>query len=90
MLVLIALKYCQELTFTLAGLLAIVLALYMMLSPWGKSLSFNIKCLIFSAIVFCLAAFWCVVYGPDKWLLIQAGTIIVVATTAGLLSSGKA
>jgi hypothetical protein len=95
MLILISLKYCQEstfmeLAFTLAGLLAIVLAPYMMLSSWGKSLFFKIKWLIFSAVVFCLAALWCVVYGPDKWLLIQAGVLIVVMTPVGLLSSGKA
>ncbi|CAN7716325.1 hypothetical protein LJR251_005904 [Rhizobium rhizogenes] len=80
----------MELTFTLAGLLAIVLTLYMMLSPRGKSLSFKIKCLIFSVIVFCLAALWCVVYGPEKWFMIQAGVVIVVATLIGLLSSRKA
>ncbi|MDK4742549.1 hypothetical protein PH547_27025 [Rhizobium sp. CNPSo 3464] len=79
----------MELLFTLAGLIAIVVALYVLRSQRGKRLSFKTKCLIFSALVFCMTALWCVVYGPDLWILIQAGAIIVVATLAGLLSSRK-
>ncbi|WP_172691174.1 hypothetical protein [Rhizobium rhizogenes] len=79
----------MELLFTLAVLVAIALALYILLSPRGKRLSFKTKCLIFSALVFCMTALWSVVYGPDLSILIQAGLIIVVATLAGLLSSRK-
>lgn len=77
----------MELLFTFAGLAAIVLALYILFSQRGKRLSFKIKCLMFSALVFCMTALWCVVYGPDLWIIIQSGIIIVIATLAGLLSS---
>ncbi|SCB49537.1 hypothetical protein [Rhizobium multihospitium] len=90
----IPLKYHEELTpmellFTLAGLVSIVVALYILLSQRGKRLSFKVKCLIFSALVFCMTALWCIVYGPELSILIQAGVIIVVATLAGFLSSHK-
>lgn len=78
------------LVFSLAAFIAIAAALYMMWSSRGKSLTTNLKCLIFSTLVFCAAALWCVVYGPDKWVLIQAGVIIIIATLAGLLSLPKA
>lgn len=80
----------MELVFTFAVFLALALGIYLIFSPRAKSFSTKSKCLIFSAIIFCLAALWCLVYGPDKWVLIQAGAIIVVATLAGLLSSPKA
>lgn len=79
----------MELLFTFAGLLAIAIVLYMLFSERGKRLSFKVKCLIFSALVFCMTALWCIIYGPDRWILIQGGVIIVVATLAGLLSSRK-
>ncbi|QND44444.1 hypothetical protein HB780_01185 (plasmid) [Rhizobium lusitanum] len=79
----------MELLFTFAGLVAIAVALYILLSQRGKGLSFKVQCLVFSALVFCLTALWCVVYGPELWILIQAGVIIAVSTLAGLLASRK-
>jgi hypothetical protein len=79
----------MELLFTFAGLLVIAVALYILLSQRGKRLSFKVKCLIFSALVFCMTALWCIVYGPELWILTQAGVIIAVATLAGLLASRK-
>ncbi len=79
----------MELLFTFAGLGAIALAFYILFSQQGKGLSFKVKCLIFSALVFCITALWCIVYGPELWILLQAGVIIVVATLAGLSSARK-
>jgi hypothetical protein len=91
---LITLKYREEptlmeLLFTFTGLVAIAVAFYILLSRRGKGLSFKVKCLISSAVVFCMTAAWCIVYGPELWILIQAGVIIAVATLAGLLASRK-
>lgn len=41
------------------------------------------------AIANVLYALWSVVYGPDRWVLIQAGILIVVGTVAGILSARK-
>ena len=80
----------MELLLTLAGFVAIAIAVYVLFSQSGKRHSFKIKCFIFSGLVFCMTALWSIVYGPDIWILIQAGIIIVVATIGGLFSSGKA
>lgn len=79
----------MEIIFTTAVFFALILSLYMLFSQRGKSLPMKLKCLVFSAVVFFLAALWCVVYGPDKWVLMQAGVIIVLASLAVHLSSRK-
>ncbi|MBB4403013.1 MULTISPECIES: hypothetical protein [Rhizobium/Agrobacterium group] len=79
----------MELVLTFAGLLAIAIALYLLLSQRGKHLRWQVKCLIFSVLVCLTAALWCAVYGPGLWVLIQAGTLIVLATITGFLSSPK-
>lgn len=79
----------MELVFTFAGLLAIAIMLYVFLSQRGKHLRWQVKCLIFSVLVCLLAALWCMIYGPDLWVLVQAGALIVIATITGILSSPK-
>ncbi|NTC45123.1 hypothetical protein G6M82_11005 [Agrobacterium tumefaciens] len=79
----------MELVFTFGGLLAIAIALYLLLSQQGKHLPWQMKSLVFSVLVCLIAALWCAIYGPDLWVLIQAGTLMVVATIAGILSSPK-
>ncbi|CVI63073.1 hypothetical protein CFBP4996_27235 (plasmid) [Agrobacterium leguminum] len=79
----------MELVFTFAGLLAIAITLYLFLSQRGKHLRWQVKCLIFSVLVCLIAALWCMIYGPDLWVLIQAGALIVLATITGILSSPK-
>lgn len=79
----------MELLFTLGGLIAIAIVLYLFMSQRGKRLSWGVKCLILSVLVALLAALWCIVYGPDLWILIQAGILIVVGTVASVLSARK-
>ncbi|WFU07352.1 hypothetical protein QA648_36330 (plasmid) [Rhizobium sp. CB3171] len=79
----------MELLFLLFALGGIAFALYMPLSQRGKRLSVKVTCLIISVLIFCATALWCVVYGPELWILIQAGVLIVVVAIGGLLSSGK-
>ncbi len=79
----------MELVFTFAGLLAIAVLLYLFLSQRGQRLSWQMKCLIFSLLVSIITGLWCVVYGPDLWVLVQAGALIVVGTVISILSSPK-
>lgn len=79
----------MELLLTLVIVLAIALVFYIFSSQGAKRLSLRVKCLIISSMIVCVAALWCVVYGPNLWILIQAGIIIVVAALVGLLSSRK-
>ncbi|EYR77652.1 hypothetical protein [Shinella sp. DD12] len=79
----------MELLFTLGGLIALAIVLYLFMSQRGKRLSWRVKCLILSVLVALLAALWCVIYGPDLWVLIQAGTLIVAGTIASFLSARK-
>ncbi|TKV70741.1 hypothetical protein [Rhizobium sp. AU243] len=79
----------MELVFTFASLLAIAITLYLFLSQRGKHLRWQVKCLISSVLVCLLAALWCMIYGPDLWVLVQAGALIVIATITGILSSPK-
>lgn len=79
----------MELLFTLGGMIAIAIVLYLFVSQRGKRLSWHVKCLILSVLVALLAALWCIVYGPDLWVLIQAGILIVVGTVASILSARK-
>ena len=79
----------MELLFTLGGLIAIAIVLYLFTSQRGRRLSWRVKCLILSVLIALLAALWCVVYGPDRWVLIQTGILIVVGTIASILSSRK-
>ena len=77
----------MEVALLVAGLLAIVIVLYMFLSVPGKRASTKVKCLIFSVLVALMTALWSAVYGPDFWVMVQAAVIIVVAAAVGLLSS---
>lgn len=79
----------MELLFTLGGLIAIVIVLYLFTSQRGKRLSWRVKSLILNVLVASLAALWCVIYGPDLWVLIQAGILIVAGTIASFLSARK-
>ncbi|HAU78240.1 MAG TPA: hypothetical protein DCW88_22830 [Agrobacterium sp.] len=79
----------MELLFTLGGLIAIAILLYLFMSQRAKRLSWRVKCLIFSLLVALLAALWCIVYVPELWVLIQAGILIVVGTAASILSARK-
>ena len=79
----------MEVALLVAGLLAIVIVLYMFLSVPGKRASTKVKCLIFSVLVALMTALWCAVYGPDFWVMVQAAVIIVVAADVGLLSSSN-
>lgn len=79
----------MELLFTLGGLIAIAIVLYLFMSQRGKRLSWRVKCLILSVLVASLAALWCIVYGPYLWVLIQAGILIAVGTVASILSARK-
>lgn len=78
-----------ELVFTFVGLLAIAITLYLFLSQRGKHFRWQVKCLIFSVLVCLIAALWCMIYGPDLWVLIKPTRFIVVATITGILSSLK-
>ena len=73
----------MEVALLVAGLLAIVIVLYMFLSVPGKRASTKVKCLIFSVLVALMTALWCAVYGPDFWVMVQAAVIIVVRFTPG-------
>jgi hypothetical protein len=79
----------MELVLFFAGLLAIAVALYMFLTKPGNLLSTKLKGLVCSVLIALFTALWCIVYGPDLWILVQAGAIIVALTAAGLLSSPK-
>ncbi len=79
----------MEVALLVAGLLAIAIVLYMFLSAPGKRLSTRVKCLVFSVLVALMTALWCAAYGPDFWVMVQAGVVIVIAAVIGLISSSK-
>lgn len=79
----------MKLVFIFIGLLAIAIMLYLLLSQRGQHLPWRVKYLISSVLAFLVAALSCAIYGPDLWVLIQAGAMIVVLTIAGILSSPK-
>lgn len=79
----------MEIVLTFAILLAIAIVLYLFVSRQGKHLPWQVRSLIVSALVCLTAGLWCAVYGPDVWVLIQAGALIVLGTITSILSSSK-
>lgn len=79
----------MEILMFIVGLLSIAAVFYVFFSEGGRRLSVKVQMLVTSVIIALMTALWCVVYGPDRWVLIQAGIVLVIATGACLLSSRK-